>query len=400
MGRPWRAVAVALVASGSTLCLTLACGNTPFGVEGVPKDGGAGDADAASAEAGDPCVHAAPPEMPLTDDAPTKDLPVITVAMSDTLVDENRVPGYDLDGVCTCETRPLTAYAGAESCRPKAPACDYPNGIDNGLGKLLTSFADVFDFADLPRTQLAQGKSNVLIQIYNYNGKANDRSVSVAILQSDGIQRPACAGSVQDPDMQSWSPGWCGDDPWTVRPDSLVGSVPAVGGRGYVSNFQLVARINGNVDLPFSEATGIGAPNPLVTGKLVPLGEDLAPRDPNVEPAEGRPARLWAITDGVLAARVPAQSMLGVIGSLYLSSPDGGARPQVCEQISFPTVVSAVCGGVDIAQTVTGDFAEGACDALSAAIPFEAKPAQTGDVFARTRPRGKCDPLTYAYRCP
>lgn len=402
MGRPWRAVAVALVTSGSAVGLTLACSSTPFGVDGPPPpDAGAAVPDAAAAEAGDPCVHAAPPEPPATDDAPDEDLPVITLAMSDALVDGERVPGFDLDGVCTCETRPLTARAGAESCQPKAPACDYAGGIDNGVGKLLTSFADIYDFAELPRKQLETGRSNVVVQIFNYNGKANDKAVTVAFLQSDGIMTPSCPGSVQDPRTGSFTPGFCGDDAWTVRPESVVGNVPAVGGRGYVTNFHLVARINGTVDLPFSDSSGLGAPNPIIAGRLVPLGEDLAPRDPNLVPTGERALRLWAITDGVLAGRVPVESMLGAIGALRLSSVDGGEAPQICEQSSFPTVVSAVCGGVDIARSATGDFVpSGACDALSTGIPFEAKPAQLGDVYARPRLAGKCDTGTFVYRCP
>ncbi len=406
MAAAWRVAAAIFVAGGLGVGLTLACSSTPFAGEENARDAGTVADAGADASTPDPCAHAVPPDPPAVDDAPDKSLPPITLALSDSVFqpEEGVVPGFDLDGTCTCETRAGSAHEGADSCKRESSSCDYDGGVDNGVGQLLTSFGSFYDLTSIPKQTVGKGKANLLLSLAGYNGKANDKDVSLGLYQSDGILEKTCPDSVQE-GPSAWTPGWCGDDAWSVRPDSIISDVtiPAVSARGFVRNYQLVVRFNSTVALPFSEGARLRVPNPIIAGTLVPLDEQQKPRDPSLE-VTGRAARMWNLERGVIAARIPAETMLAAIGSLHVASADAAGQAQFCQASSFPTIVNAVCGGIDIRRIATEDFSSGAkCDAISAGIPVAARPAQIGAIFARGRDPGPCDPGVdggYVYACP
>lgn len=406
MGAPWRAFAAAVVTGACGLAVSVAC-SSPYASEPTAADDAGAQAYAQETgvtQAVDPCLHAAPPGPPEKDDAPDVSVATIVVALSVTDYAQADVPGFDLDGTCTCDDRPNTAHGGAETCTHAFPSCDFDAGIDNGMKKLVDAFGSFYDLSSVAKTTLSKGRSNLLVELAGYNGKANDADVSVAFYASDGITQPTCPTSEKDPFTETYTPGWCGDDVWTIRPESVVAGVPTVTARGYVHDWQLVVRPSGSVGLPFNDTTPLVVPGPIVAGKLVPLGEDLKPRDPSLTPT-GRAARLWEL-DGLLGGRVPAQNLLAVIGSLHLPSGDGGIV-QVCQQASYPTIATAICNGTDIAMLPARDNVSSRCSAVSLGLPFVALPAQKGATYVRPRGKGTCDPKStssdgtgYDYRCP
>ena len=92
----------------------------------------------------------------------------------------------------------------------------------------------------------------------------------------------------------TWSPGECGEDNWTLSDESVVlgtsgtTKAPVVVGVGWVKDYQLAVRINGAVPIPFNEDKALPVTSAALTGKLVPLGVDLAPRDASRPPNRSR----------------------------------------------------------------------------------------------------------------
>src|SRR5262245_42716474 len=81
----------------------------------------------------DPCLHVFTPDPPKTEDDAgpnSTDLPPFWMAVrtSSMGVDpDGGVPGFDLDGVCTCDGDPGSAFDAGPSCKPRNGAnvaCD------------------------------------------------------------------------------------------------------------------------------------------------------------------------------------------------------------------------------------------------------------------------------------
>jgi hypothetical protein len=142
------------------------------------------------------------------------------------------------------------------------------------------------------------------------------------------------------------------------------------------------------------------------TGKLVPLGEDLKPRDPARAPT-GREPRLWQLAAGELTGRITLNELLTAIGSVRFNT-DGG-NVQVCTQAVYASTKSVVCSSADVAASRALDFDPSArCDSVSAGVPIGALPALIGEVSTRPRGPGPCDPgadgqpvdASVTYTCP
>ena len=340
---PGARTGAALVLAGAALgsWVAAACSEPYTGADEVTVDAAASGADAdEAATIPDPCAHAAPPPPPERDDAPGTVLPAFFLALDETIFQPATDPGFDLDGVCTCDARPGTAHDGGESClgsKAQAERCDGPGGIDNALVGIFRAFASFYPIQDVPRQQVIQGRSNVLLQIADYNGTANDKDVAVGIVQSDGLRAQGCPTSTFDPARGVWTPGWCGNDAWSITPGSVIpGSLaPVIIVRGYVREFQLVVRGSGTARVPFSDEATIAVTDPIFTGKLVPLGEDMKPRDP-ARQTTGREPRLWQLERGQLAGRRTAASIsagvpIGALPALAGEISTRAPRPGPCD---------------------------------------------------------------------
>ena len=354
--------------------------------------------DGAAPDVVDPCSHVQPAVASAANDS-TDELPTFIIALDTVIIDSKKVSPLDLDGYCTCDTRPGTPGDGGPSCASASVACDGDGGADNALGAVADTYASVVSIERIVNRLIASGHRTLLLQIQKYNGLANDSEVVVGTIVADGIRSQGCPSSVFDPVKQVWSAGRCGDDAWTLSLESVVPSgnpMPFVIGTGYVRDHQLVVRLNNAALLPFNDESTVRFRVPILTGHLVPLGEDLAPRDPARAPTE-KEKRLFRIDDGLLAGRVLAQEALATLGSYLQSS---GAR--LCTSPGFGFVHDGICGAADIPGQGNAPFdLSKSCDALSAALGFVAIPALAAYVSDAAVPLTGCEAVdAAAFMCP
>ena len=356
-----------------------------------PPDAGDEAGGDAAPSGPDPCEHIAPPPR-AGGSAPGEDLPDFELALGRMELDPVAVPGFDLDGVCTCDPRPGSARAGASSCaRPTtAPAdCDLDGGADNALARLEKENLPTSTVTNTANTTIRLGRGTALFTIGKYNGLADDDEVVVGALVSLGLREKGCPDSGLTEDGGTWTPGNCGQDTWLVSSDSFIQSgsqrrFPLVVTTGYVRNFQLVARFDNDViRLPFNDASDFSLAAPVLSVKLVPLAADLTPRDPSRPPTTAE-QRLWRGDDGVLAGRITAEDALEVIGGAEVA---GG---RLCTTPAFDGVRSLFCTSLDISASPTRP-ASAACDALSGAARITLVPARAGDAGAPRAPFTGCD---------
>lgn len=377
------------------------------GIERVGKDGVAA-APSTSTDAGsegdvpttpappDPCQHAWLPGPPALDDAPTRELPIIVMAVDTSALKPTAtsLEGIDLDGVCTCDSRPETAHGGASSCVGKdTTICDGKGGIDSHFATTLAAFTSAFDREDFTRVNetIALGRVSLLLFLRKYNGLANDRDVEVGIVASNGLRDSHCPNSVEG-SFGYFSPGWCGDDAWTVPPSAVVEGFPVAYGAGHVNDYQLVVDIDSVIAIPFGNVN-VPAGSPTIFGRIVPLGDDLKPRDPTRPPATPNEERFYRVESGLIAARVAATDMLAGLGSSILPDSVGGGR--LCQNAQlYGLVHQRICDSLDIAKSKKFDFYDGyACDALSTSVYFTAAPSRVGATDVTPQEENGCAPV-------
>ncbi|AKU93674.1 hypothetical protein AKJ09_00338 [Labilithrix luteola] len=391
------------VVAPSALVLAVAC-SSPYGeAPASPATGDAASSEATSehvdAAASEPCQRALPKGLPATDDDPMTELEPFVIAV-DTLdfTKKGDAKGFDLDGVCTCDTRPGNAHQGSPSCRGKE-ACDGEGGIDNAFGDLIASIqTDVVGGSSLLAslgdlsTDVRSGWRSVLLYLLHYNGLANDREVEIGLIPSDGIRSPTCPGS-KEGTSGNFSPGLCGDDAWSTTPKGFIDGTPALRAVGYVNDYQLVGRAEGKASVPFGAAPlELGAP--LITGKIVPLGEDMQPRALNQRPTTEKERRLFRIDDGQLVGRLPSSSLLATVGNATLGPLASKPNERVCMNPVYLLVRTKVCSALDVAASPSFDFYENfSCDAISAGLTFTAKPAVLGPVYEAPPTLNDCYPV-------
>ncbi|AKU99074.1 hypothetical protein AKJ09_05738 [Labilithrix luteola] len=332
-----QSIAIASFASASVLA---AC-QFVAGIERIDKggvetpfvDGGDSNEVSVPVPATGPCDHASLPAPPVRDDDPARELPTIVMAMNHFSLSGGSASrlGIDLDQVCTCDTHPTTAHGGEPSCvRKGAPICDDDGGVDNYFATAVASFSSAFNLDDFAgvNSSIQLGHQNALIVLRKYNGLANDRDVEVGIVETNGIRSSNCPDSIPTIGSDYYSPGWCGDDQWSVFPNTTVDGFPISYAAGYVNDYQLVVSLDRGIAIPFGDV-GMTMGSPVSLGTLVPLGEDLQPRDPTRSPATDKEARFYRLDDGLIAGRVAATDLLAAAGSATLppaSEPGASAR--------------------------------------------------------------------------
>jgi len=347
----------------------------------------------------DPCIHAEPPDPPATDPAPGLELPQFALSMTSILADPTSDGGptsFDLDGVCTCDSRPGSAEGGVSSCvePPSAtPRCDGDGGTDNRAAEAVIGFTifggldQLTNFGD----RIRAGKQTLLVFLRKYNGLEDDREVEVGLSISNGIFAPrrcdasvSCdEGSLEAGIATCWSPCDDGDDPWTT-PSGYVdqGGFPTVFGTGYVTKGRLVVRLDRPLRIPFGDV-GLSLGNAITTGTLVPLDENMQPRAwDSGTPTTTRGKRMFRLEHGTIAGRAPAIEALSAFGSFVtpkvVPGSDGGSH--VCSNpFAYPAVKNAICGALDIAASKNLDFVPGfKCNAISVAVGITGAPSVWG----------------------
>ena len=141
----------------------------------------------------DPCAHVLGPDRPVKDDGVAIEVPPFFIAMKSLFLVpklDGGTVGFDLDNVCTCDKRPGERREGGTSCKPRAGViCDDDGGVDNRVYALFRTFGplglDLDDKADVNR-RIGEGVSTVLLEVFNYNGLANDKEVQIGFILSAG----------------------------------------------------------------------------------------------------------------------------------------------------------------------------------------------------------------------
>jgi hypothetical protein len=334
-------------------------------------EGGTRDADAATPEAGpSACPELFPPAAPAADDPSDASDQTFVIALHtlDLGLDyEGGSPppiGYDLDSVYTC------CDGGAESCKAAAVGathCDEVSGRDNSGELLLSSLAsiDSTQFNDTSiSARLQEGYYSILIQVFHYNGQANDTQVTAAIYASDGIQ-PVNDSGVPPPAKWDGTDLWTLDNAFVVAPDASPPLPNHFDGNAYVSGGTLVMHVNFPLSLGTS-GTGslsIDLTSGVLTGTVVPEGG------------------AYHLQNGVIAGRWNVSDLLGALQSLDLTF--GGSSQALCRGTStYSFIKQQICSHADIMTDPTADKTGATCDALSVGFAFTADPALMGDVVS------------------
>lgn len=374
-----------LVASAALLVgVAGACGSS-YAPHDEPAEAGPPDAVAPPDDSGgpsvDPCLHAQPPGPPAADDAPDLDLPDIVLAV-DKVTLGAAVGGFDLDGTCTCDGRPGGAHDAGPSCVTTGVLCDLDGGVDNTLGVGSDQFGAFLKVDSIPNGLIAAGRRGGLLVIRGYNGKANDKSVSVASYVSDGIRSDAgCPDASFDAKRGTYTPGWCGNDPWSIDTASVAaGNIPTTFGNGYVVDYHLVARVtSGDVRLPMGDVQTIALHEAIVSAQLVPAGGG---------------SSLFRISAGIVAGRASPHDVLAGFGTQVVGGPvdDGGFAERFCQQAAFAQLKTQLCAGRDVTKSQLTDFTNAPCDSISTSVGFTALPAVMGEPYTAVPPGDPCEP--------
>jgi hypothetical protein len=364
MRRQLLVAACGLLAGSAVLVVADAC--TIVNGLTVPEDAAATiDAGDAVVESGpiDPCDHARPPPKPSTADLPG-DLTITVVARRFGVGsgDAGAPAGFDLDNACSCPP------AVAETCVGRKDHCDSVGGRDNATGSLfnaLLSFptAKQLDFEDRVNSAVLAGKNTIMVRVTGFNGTANDPAVVVSVYAALGLLDGA--GNYMTPQFTE-DERWALDD----RQFPITGSVPKATATGYVANGKLVADLP-SISIDLSDSFSIALTGGVLQADIALTGN------------AGKPT----ITRGVMAGRWPIADILRVAGQVRLE--DGGKA--VCDTpLAYITIKDQVCQEADIVADRARDKKGAACDALSAAVVFEAAPASLGPI----------KPSTPATNCP
>ena len=333
----------------------------------------------------DPCEHSRLPSRPAAAATGSSERLVFALSHLGLVAGNADRLGFDLDGVCTCDTRAGTVANGASSCAPRRPeqiSCDGPGGRDNGAAALFARLvpdrpdASVDVGFDL---SASEGVETVLMELDEYQGGPDDPEVLVAIYDSPGLDPPsACdSGVVGDGGVNGNGkpkPDWGGCDSWRVNETTLLAGRPRTFTRdAWVRNGQIAAKFNVfSMRLGRSELLLYDA---VLTAKLLRVAGSL-PR----------------LTEGVIAGRVVAADLLRTFGEQEV-----GGKALCSDPITFGAFRGAACNSLDLGSTPD---AMAPCDSISFSADFEAKLARRGTTAPPPDAGPRCGDLNEQARCP
>lgn len=354
----------------------------------------------AGSDGGDPCPHSVRPPPPKKDDNPDLKNTYWFAARSVTApLDQRAGPkGYDLDNACTCKA---DLHDGGPSCNAASVVCDLDRGIDDSLGAALGEFSRFPTAADAIKpvnANLQRGSRSLLVYVSEYNGLANDKSVSVAFVNAGGLytrmgcgdsgaERPlvetyaAIPGDVHTPPGKArYAPAYDGCDRWSPEVGSFgsAGRFPSYQSSAYVTDFQLVVSVDKVTTAIFGNASAIQ--DALFVAKISPDGDHLK-------------------LEGILAGRMSIDDLLQAVGGTQAGNGfEDAGYPAACEQDYWPLVVPRLCAARDIMASPREDFLGRDCDAVSLNIGFTMIEAQIADFDFTNEAQKKACPKTPSCR--
>jgi hypothetical protein len=360
------------------------------------------DDAAAAADAGPPLeceqgVH--PPGPPdATDNGEKKDY-IFAIRTGDFVgAKADDVPGYDLDGVCTCDPRDRSAHGGQLSCLPSKDSlldasCDDDGGVDNSLTAIFAfAGAGAIDTSSLDQ-EATCGRSSVLIAVYNYNGQRDDPDIQVGLRASFGIFEgdggvavPGCAYDGGGVKQNAIPARWDGNDLWSSKEGDFTDqglsnqlqNAWVRGGKLVVDTRQTSLRTGLQESIPVVFRDGVMTfGTPILTATIVPV--------------EGKPGQ-FRLEDGILTGRVAVDEMLDFFGAKPVPIADSPTG-DLCGTITYEQLLKpTLCGFAESRMPPGEDFRGAPCNALSVAIRFTAGQAGLGKT--KISPEGGTDPCT------
>jgi hypothetical protein len=292
-----------------------------------------------------------------------------------------RALGYDLDLKCTCPGAGTCITPDIGSSVLKGGACDFENGIDNSIGKVIYALDQLLALggpataAQLnPRVVIENGTSSLLFILANYNGTDDDKAVTLVAASASGVddstkKRPA--------EPMLFLPDFDGRDRWSFDGQLVASKFPAVPGE-YAFNSPPTGHVVGGI---------LVVPN--LSSLTVRVGQLSLKMERTLLTAKlVKTAGSYRLENGVIAGRTSSSAVLKALGGIkwqdgspLCNGNDAGGK--------YPLAKDIVCSSQDVTIDGAGNGVE-ACDALSFAFGFSAVPARLGQAIDLPNPPSFC----------
>lgn len=334
----------------------------------------------------DPCAHQYPPPLPNDDDDRTGSIGPMWFAAERVILpfflDAGVQPGIDLDQSCTCQADLFDGAAPCTTPTQEKVVCDFDGGVDDSLGRMSALYAGITDIdVSAPiNKEIADGSRTLLLYVDGYNGRANDRDVTLSLVAAGGLfsnrgcndeVRDAAITGFPDPDAghgAQYAPVWDGCDRWSPSRNLTKGQrpqrKPAITTSAYVSNYVIVSEIR-EVNLSLlgeSVTAGYG----YFIARMIPEDQQVPHKKFRVE--------------GFIAGRMLFDQMVRVIGRTQVNKEDdSGARTALCETVIWQAIRNQLCAAADTMDTPVKDHQGAVCNAATATIGFMGRHAEVDD---------------------
>jgi hypothetical protein len=257
-------------------------------------------------------------------------------------------------------------------------------GVDNSLGAVIQSTRNtITDFSSENYSDaLKDGATSVIIQVSDWNGRANDTQVQLDIF----IAAPFASFGAKGPDGGPARPEWMGQDEWPIASDSVLGGDkrrPRFSDKfAYVNDYRLVANLSESLlrlDVGF---TTVGP---------VKLAMSLTSATSLCTLEETTIGNGWRLKDCVLGGRWSANHLLqqlsqfpdpstAVVGSM--------AGPLCVNSTLYTSFKDGICAATDIYSG--NSTVASVCDSISMGVTFQTQPGFLGNVFTLDRVDHRC----------
>jgi hypothetical protein len=321
-----------------------------------------------------------PSSQPVRDNDPSRFLGLVAMRSTSVVTDIDVVPGYNIDGLCTC-----TEVPSGPACMGKGKTCDLAGGVDNALGSAIRPFAQIgatdINIVLGVTDRIAKGEVTTLLHLSSYNGKLNDSDVSVGVVRSYGYrgQHGSNGCTAAAPDAGAQRPLWNGCDRWAAPRDTWFGAAEERGGAalalrfpGYVRDGKLIVRTDTSISLRLGAASlEVGTPTLTADIELLDANRNVIAQ--SAAGSEGAVA--YRLKNGILSGRARADLVLRTVTSASTASTiANGTKDGLCDPSSpvYSLLKTTLCDSRDLPLTAALDGKESAsCEAISVVFRFD-----------------------------
>ena len=384
-------IAAAIVFAGALAAVTAAsCAVSSFElVDNETLDGGhttnSSSSQGGSGGQSPSCAHAVWPSAPAVSD-PGDDIELVlavrSVDFGENDLSDGPTVGYDLDGRCTCQGEQPSCQNALSVGEEQ---CDGPAGRDNATAAIFKQLGAVDPAkrtSEAWTAEVESGNWSLLIRLRNYNGKANDHQVQVALYPSPGMDQDSCNDNPV--------PSWDGSDQWPVSATSLIGYGAGGGGTGGCGGGSTDEALDSPkyVDDNAYVAAGVMVANLPELALVLNRGYSNTILKLTAGFVSGRletDAKVggWSLRDGLLVGRWKLSDFFETLSNL-----DYKSDPLCTDTAIYQAIKGSACPKLDITSMLAGPTKP--CDALSFALAIEAQSAKLGSIDPSAPPQSAC----------